>query len=169
LPGRELTVGIVGTGAEARALGVMEIMLNEYAEPHAYTYENKEDYEKRVQYCLIDDTMAEQVREIALASWRGLGCRDAGRVDLRADSAGTPNFLEVNPLAGLNPIHSDLPIICRLSGITYQTLIDMIMQSALGRISHPQPSLHSLPAPKRRPQIVKGAARAKRAAGIKQA
>jgi D-alanine-D-alanine ligase len=169
LPGRELTVGIVGTGAEARALGVMEIMLNEYAEPHAYTYENKEDYEKRVQYCLIDDTMAEQAREIALASWRGLGCRDAGRVDLRADISGTPNFLEVNPLAGLNPIHSDLPIICNLSGITYQTLIDMIVQSALRRISHPLPLIHSVPTPKVHRKILKGAARAKRAAGIKQA
>ena len=167
LPGRELTVGIVGTGAEARALGVMEIMLNEYAEPHAYTYENKEDYEKRVQYRLIDDAMAEQAREIALASWRGLGCRDAGRVDLRADSAGTPHFLEVNPLAGLNPIHSDLPIICNLSGITYQTLIDMIMQSALRRITHPQPSLHSVPAPKVQREKLKCAARTKRAAVIK--
>jgi D-alanine-D-alanine ligase len=145
----------------------MEIMLNEYAEPYAYTYENKEDYEKRVQYCLIDDTLAEQAREIALASWRGLGCRDAGRVDLRADSAGAPNFLEVNPLAGLNPIHSDLPIICNLSGITYQTLIDMIVQSALRRISHPLPLIHSVPTPKVHRKILKSAARTKRAAGIK--
>jgi D-alanine-D-alanine ligase len=167
LPGRELTVGIVGTGAEAGALGVMEIMLNEYAEPHAYTYENKEDYEKRVHYRLINDAMAEQAREIALASWRGLGCRDAGRVDLRADSAGAPNFLEVNPLAGLNPIHSDLPIICNLSGITYQTLIDLIVQSALRILPHPQPSLYSLPTPKVHRKILKGAARTKRVAGIK--
>jgi len=167
LPGRELTVGIVGTGAEARALGVMEIMLNKHAEPHAYTYENKEDYEKRVQYRLIDDALAVQAREIALASWRGLGCRDAGRVDLRADSAGTAHFLEVNPLAGMNPIHSDLPIICRLSGITYQTLIDMIVQSALRRLTHPQPSLHSIPAPKVQREKLKCAARTKRAAVIK--
>ena len=167
LPGRELTVAMVGTGAEARALGVMEIMLNEYAEPHAYTYENKEDYEKRVQYRLIDDALAVQAREIALAAWRGLGCRDAGRVDLRADSAGTPHFLEVNPLAGMNPIHSDLPIICRLSGITYQTLIDLIMQSALRRISPPLPSLHSVPTPQVQRKILKVAAKTKRAAGSK--
>ena len=169
LPGRELTVGIVGTGAEARVLGVMEILLNQYAEPHAYTYENKEDYEQRVQYRLIDDALAEQAGEIALASWRGLGCRDAGRVDLRADSSGAPQFLEVNPLAGLNPIHSDLPIICRLSGISYQTLIDMIVQSALRRISSPLPSLHAVPAAKVNRKILKCAARTKRAAGSKQA
>jgi D-alanine-D-alanine ligase len=142
----------------------MEIVLNEYAEPHAYTYENKEDYEKRVQYHLIDDALAEQAREIALVSWRGLGCRDAGRVDLRTDCFGTPHFLEVNPLAGLNPIHSDLPIICNLSGITYQTLIDMIVRSALRRLASSLPSLRPVPAPKLRREIVKDADKSKCAA-----
>jgi D-alanine-D-alanine ligase len=133
LPGREFTVGIVGTGADARALGVMEVMLNAEAEPEVYSYLNKEHYEERVRYRLADDTMARRAREIALSSWRGLGCRDGGRVDLRADTAGVPNFIEVNPLAGLNPAHSDLPILCRLAGIPYQDLIAMIMKSARQR------------------------------------
>ena len=133
LPGREFTVGIAGTGAAARALGVMEVMLNPEAEPDVYSYSNKEHYEERVRYRLADDDMAQQAAEIALISWRGLGCRDGGRVDLRADSAGVPNFIEVNPLAGLNPAHSDLPILCRLAGITYQELIAMIMTSARER------------------------------------
>jgi D-alanine-D-alanine ligase len=68
-------------------------------------------------------------------SWRGLGCRDGGRVDVRADAAGVPNLIEVNPLAGLNPAHSDLPILCRLAGIPYQDLIAMIMTSARERTS----------------------------------
>ena len=40
---------------------------------------------------------------MALAAWRALGCRDGGRVDLRRDAGGRPQFLEVNPLAGLHP------------------------------------------------------------------
>jgi D-alanine-D-alanine ligase len=136
LQGREFTVGIVGSGSSARALGVMEVMLNSEAEPDVYSYLNKEHYEERVRYRLADDTMARQASEIALSCWRGLGCRDGGRVDLRADSAGVPNFIEVNPLAGLNPAHSDLPILCRLAGITYQELIAMIMQSARKRVGN---------------------------------
>ena len=46
---------------------------------------------------------------------RALSCRDAGRVDIRCDAHGKPHFIEVNPLAGLHPQHSDLPIICTLS------------------------------------------------------
>jgi D-alanine-D-alanine ligase len=62
-----------------------------------------------------------------------LECRDAGRVDLRLAADGTPHFLEVNPLAGLHPEHSDLPIICNLAGIPYQTLIEAIVTQTLER------------------------------------
>lgn len=134
LPGREFTVGIVGTGAHARAIGVMEVVLNPDAEPEVYSYLNKEHYEERVSYRLADDETARAARDTALASWRGLGCRDGGRVDLRADAAGVPNFIEVNPLAGLHPVHSDLPILCRLAGTSYQELIAMIMHSARQRM-----------------------------------
>jgi D-alanine-D-alanine ligase len=134
LPGREFTVALVGTGKHAEALGVMEIFLGEEAEPEAYSYQNKERFEGRVEYAVVKDAVAEKAREVALATWRGLGCRDGGRVDLRADADGVPNFMEVNPLAGLNPKHSDLPILCRLVGLSYAGLIERIMQSALLRV-----------------------------------
>jgi len=51
------------------------------------------------------------------------------------DSRGNPFFLEVNPLAGLNPIDSDLPIIYRMLGIPYQQLIQEIMVSARKRLN----------------------------------
>lgn len=133
LPGREFTVGLLGTGKESRVIGVLEVMLGERAEEGAYTYDNKAHYEDRVVYRLATDPMAVRAGEVALAAWRGLGCRDAGRVDLRADEAGMPNFIEVNPLAGLHPVDSDLPILCAKVGMSYQNLIGAIMKSALSR------------------------------------
>jgi len=133
LPGRELTVGIVGTGKESFALGVMEIHLKSHAEHNVYSYKNKEHYEEFVAYEIVYDAMAIEARDTALAAWRCLGCRDAGRIDLRADATGVPNVMEINPLAGLHPVHSDLPIICGLKGIPYQELISMIMRSAMKR------------------------------------
>ncbi len=140
LPGREFTVGIIGTGEDAEALGPMEVLLREQAEPHAYSYVNKERCEELVEYRLVDDAQARQAREVALAAWRGLGCRDAGRVDIRLDAEGTPNFMEVNPLAGLHPEHSDLPIICTKVGITFRDLIGRIVDSALRRVETPRAS-----------------------------
>jgi len=133
LPGREFTVGIVGTGAAAGPVAVMEVVLNAEAEAGVYSYVNKEECESRVVYRLADDEEAKAAGAVALAVWRALGCRDGGRVDLRQDAGGRPLFLEVNPLAGLHPTHSDLPIMCTLAGIPYDALIGRIVESARRR------------------------------------
>jgi D-alanine-D-alanine ligase len=133
LPGREFTVGILGTGENAVSIGVIEVLLRANAEPDVYSYENKERFKERVEYRLVNDETAKRAEDTALAAWRGLGCRDGGRVDLRADAAGIPNFMEVNPLAGLHPENSDLCIIASMTGMTYGALIEAIMKSALKR------------------------------------
>jgi D-alanine-D-alanine ligase len=134
LPGREFTVGIIGTGREAFSPGVLEVHLTDKAEKEVYSYMNKEDWHGRIEYRLASDAMAQLTGKTALAAWRGLGCRDGGRVDLRADANGIPHFVEVNPLAGLRPNHSDLPILCELAGMPYLEMIAGIMRSAMKRI-----------------------------------
>ena len=136
LSGREFTIGITGTAEEAHVLGTMEIHLLPSAEAEVYSYVNKEKCEELVRYRLVHpngDRLVGQVEEVALAAWRALGCRDGGRVNVRCDSQGQPHFLEVNPLPGLHPQHSDLPIICGFAGIAYVALIDQIVTSALRR------------------------------------
>ncbi|MBN2468437.1 MAG: D-alanine--D-alanine ligase [Deltaproteobacteria bacterium] len=135
LPGREVTVGVLGTGKEAMSLGVMEISLRNHAECDVYSYGNKERCEDLVTYCRVTDPMAKRAEEIALTIWRAIGGRDAGRIDFRADVDGVPNFMEVNPLAGLHPAHSDLCIIASQAGMSYQKLIKSIVESAMGRLS----------------------------------
>ncbi len=139
LPGREFTVGILGAGDTARVLGVMEVLIHTPAEGEVYGYQTKEQYLDRVQYRLAADPEARQAADVALAAWRCLGCRDAGRVDLRSDGAGRPHFIEVNPLAGLNPVHSDLPILCRLLGREYLSLIRDIVDAAAARVAELPP------------------------------
>lgn len=134
LPGREFTVGLVGTGDEARVVGAMEVVLLANADPGVYTYANKEYCEDRVAYRpLLEPSWLHAAATLALAAYRALGCRDAGRVDLRADANGRLHFLEVNPLAGLHPTHSDLPILSTQAGWTYAQLIGAIVASAARR------------------------------------
>lgn len=134
LPGRELTVGIIGAGSDAMSVGALEVELLQGAEKDVYSYVNKEKCEELVKYILVRDPLALKTERLALEAWRGLGCRDAGRVDFRVDAHGTPCFLEINPLAGIHPEHSDLPILCSQAGIKYVELIEMIMLSALSRL-----------------------------------
>jgi D-alanine-D-alanine ligase len=81
-----------------------------------------------------DAQVNEQCEKVALGAWRALGCRDGGRVDLKMDCKGRVQFLEVNPLAGLNPIDSDLPMLARFVGMDYDHLIREIFSSALDRL-----------------------------------
>lgn len=137
LPGREVTVGILGTGDEAEVLGTLEIVLSEAAEQEVYSYENKERCETLVEYRPVssrDDAMVAEAERIALHAWKALDCRDGGRIDLRCDTEGRPFFLEVNPLAGLHPHHSDLPMIATSVGMPYVELIGRIVASAAKRI-----------------------------------
>jgi D-alanine-D-alanine ligase len=134
LPGREFTVGVVGTGRDARAIGTVEVNLNGRAEPDVYSYVNKEECEQLVEYRLVNDETVRLAEEVAVRAYRGLGCRDAGRLDFRCDEAGIPNFIEVNPLAGLHPTHSDLCIIATQVGIAYTELIGEIISSAMSRV-----------------------------------
>ena len=136
LCGREFTVGLVGTGEDAKVVGGMEIIINKNAEENGYTYFNKENYEGLVSYEKIEGKLAKECEELALKAWKCLNLRDGGRIDIKLDENDVPNFLEVNPLAGLNPITSDLPIMCSMIGITYQELINMIMQSAIKRLNY---------------------------------
>lgn len=135
LPGREFTVGIVGTGDNARVVGVMEIVITAKAKESTYSYHTKENWRGVVEYPMAIGDVEKKCIDVALSAWRTIGCRDGGRIDLKMDANGIPNFIEVNPLAGINPEHSDLPMLAGKKGLSFNQLIDMIMKSALTRIN----------------------------------
>jgi D-alanine-D-alanine ligase and related ATP-grasp enzymes len=131
LPGREFTVGIVGYSEEATAIGGMEVITSDNL---PYSIEVKENYQNYCKYKPLDADIIDECKSVALNAWKALDAVDAGRIDLKGDRNGKICFIEANPLAGLNPIHSDLPILSRMYGIEYQTLMEMIMKAAIKRI-----------------------------------
>lgn len=133
LPGREFTAGIVGNGSDARVVGVMEVVFNPEV-TDTYSYDNKANYEGRITYRNVTGELYDQCAQIALQAWKAIGAHDGGRVDLKANGKGNPEFIEINPLAGLNLHHSDLPILAHLNGMDFQELIAGIMKAAEKRI-----------------------------------
>lgn len=135
--GPEFTVGILGNGASARPIGVMEIAPTHGSEEtFIYSIEVKRNYETEVAYRVPPDRpepLIEAVLEVALRSYAALACRDVARVDIRVGRDGAPKFLEINPLPGLNPITSDIVILARAVGMSYETLIGRIVEGARAR------------------------------------
>ncbi len=135
LPGREFTVGIVGTGAQARVVGVMEIVFAHADTASIYSYAAKfVENSSWIRYQAPDSDSIHTLAAAALKIWRGLGCRDGGRIDFREDEYGKIHFLEINPLAGLNPDYGDLPILSKLAGLDYDALVGAILTSAMERL-----------------------------------
>jgi D-alanine-D-alanine ligase len=133
LPGREFTVGLLGAGAAARLIGVAEVTFKAGGDPSAYSYRNKMDaYDELT---LATGPLADAAGAVALAAWRALGCRDAGRIDIRCDAEGNPAFIEVNPLAGLRPDWSELTVLAEQAGLPYTALIGAILDEATTRVA----------------------------------
>jgi D-alanine-D-alanine ligase len=140
LPGVEVTVGVAGNGPDAHVLGMMEIGPAEEGQPFVYSLEVKRDWRRCVRYHVpprLDASTLDQLRRSALAAWRLLGCRDISRMDFRLDAAGTPRFIECNPLPGLNPVSGDIVL---LSAPTrpYAELVQNVLRDAAARVAGSQ-------------------------------
>jgi D-alanine-D-alanine ligase len=135
LPGREVTVGILGSGDDAFCLGVMEIGFTGRADSDCHSYYNKEHFESAAVYTPCVDAYAEKCSAIALAAHRALDIRDASRVDIRADASGEPLIMEINSLPGLAPRRSDLILLGEMAGWPHQRIMEAIMDSAVKRAS----------------------------------
>lgn len=141
IDGDEITVGVLGN-SPPRVIGVMRVLPNEPTEQFVYSLEVKRDFRRLVRYecpapLSAADTAA--IERAALAAYHALGCRDVARIDFRLKD-GTPYFLEVNPLPGLNPQSSDLVIMMvEQLGWKYERLIEEIVRAALDRLSMSRP------------------------------
>ncbi len=137
LPGREFTVAILGDDA-LQVLPIMEIVFDdESGDLPVYSYGHKIETESGVRFecpAEIDGDLEARIRQVAVDSFRALGCRDVARIDVRCDADGNPNFIECNPLPGLSPGFSDLCIIAERAGLEYADLIGAILAPALARI-----------------------------------
>jgi D-alanine-D-alanine ligase len=112
LPGREFTCAIIGNGAAARSLPLVEIRFDALpaGSKPIYGYEAKwvwdtPDRPLPIFQCPapVDAALREAVEAAALGAYHALGCRDWSRVDVRLDGAGVPRVLEINPLPGVLP------------------------------------------------------------------
>ncbi|MBV8616042.1 MAG: D-alanine--D-alanine ligase [Acetobacteraceae bacterium] len=131
IPGRELTVGVMG----ARALAVTEII----AEAGSfYDYDSKyaDGGSRHVIPARVHRRAYDQALDVALAAHRALGCRGATRADFRYDdTAGEPGrlvLLEVNTQPGLTPT-SLLPEQAAHHGIGFPALCAWMVENAACR------------------------------------
>jgi len=131
VPGRELTVGVMGD----RALTVTDILANAGA---FYDYESKygDGGSNHIVPAKIHPSIRAQALDVALKAHRALGCRGASRCDFRYDDTqGEPGrlvLLEINTQPGLTPT-SLLPEQAAFLGIDFPRLCAWMVEHATCR------------------------------------
>lgn len=120
IPGRELTVGVVG----GSVLPVIEIL----APDGNFDYHAKytPGVSQHVIPAPIPEAIAQKCRAAALAMFRALGCAGMGRVDIRLRPDGEIFVLELNNIPGLTAV-SLLPDAARAHGWSFPDLCEKIL------------------------------------------
>lgn len=129
IPGRELTVGILGD----QALPIIEIV----AKNDFYNFENKYPFLNpnaagADHFCpaALSEELTRKVQETALAAHRALGLRTYSRVDVQLSKNNEPFVLEINTIPGMTP-SSLLPEAAAAVGISYPALCARIIELSL--------------------------------------
>lgn len=126
IKGREIAVSVL----DGKALPAVEIVAPGGFYDYAAKYEKSE-----TQYlCPAPVTKAQDrhMKDLAVRSYEALGCKGAARVDFRLNLKGRPFFLEINTIPGMTE-RSLLPMAAAEAGMSYESLTERILQSALKR------------------------------------
>jgi D-alanine-D-alanine ligase len=131
IPGKELTCAVMGD----QALGVIEIV------PTTRFYDYEAKYapggSKHLLPAPVSSIVYQEVRRLAVAAHRALGCRGVSRADFRyddrTDGPGGIVCLEVNTQPGMTET-SLVPELAAHAGITFDELVRwMIEDASVGR------------------------------------
>jgi D-alanine-D-alanine ligase len=129
IPGKEITVGIIGT-KELTPLPVIEII------PKNKFYDFQAKYTKGMTEFKIPATLPEEIlkeaQDLACRAHRALGCYGMSRVDMICDPSYKIYILEVNTIPGLTEL-SLLPKAASHMKISFEELVDTLLLYALQR------------------------------------
>jgi D-alanine-D-alanine ligase len=127
--GREFSCGLLGD----EPLPVIEIVPSA-AEFYTYDAKYTPGGSRHLVPAPIDPGLAVRLQMLALSVHRLLGLRDYSRTDFIVTKQGRPYILETNALPGLTPT-SLFPDECAAAGISFDALVDRLVQGALSRTS----------------------------------
>jgi D-alanine-D-alanine ligase len=128
IAGDEVTVPVLGSGADARALPVIRIQ----APDGNYDYQNKY-FTDTTQYlvpCGLPEGEEAHIQRLVLQAYLSLGCRGWARADVMIDAVTRkPYLLEINTSPGMTS-HSLVPMSAKAAGISYPELCLQVLTLA---------------------------------------
>lgn len=134
LPGREFTVAILECSTSGpRMVMPIEIIVPANAKGDC-VLGNAEKSGNREQLLAVEEPTATIIAALADQAFTLLGARDFGRIDIKMDASGKPNFMEINLVPGMTPKTSYFPRACAINNsLPYETVVLKIAELAIAR------------------------------------
>ena len=126
LDGKSLTVGVLENGDELFATEIIEF--NTKTEWYDYEAKYTAGMTEFIIPAKLSDDMTQKVKDIAVKAFKACGCRGVSRVDFLV-SDNVPYVLEINTSPGMTDL-SDLPAQSKAMGISYENLVQIILNGA---------------------------------------
>jgi len=142
IPSHELNVSVMEENGQIKVMPLAEIDFSAFPDdmprildysakwhPDTFTYQNT----PRKIPAEIPEPVAEQVRTLAVAAWKVLGCRDYTRVDFRLDEQLNPYIIEINPNPDISP-EGGFAAAIAAGKIRYKEFIKIMLDNAKRRL-----------------------------------
>jgi D-alanine-D-alanine ligase len=130
LPGREFTVAVLGND-KPYVLPIVEIFIDKYPDnAKIYHFDIKFQEENHFGKAEMESELRAKVYNLAVNTYKALGCKDLSRIDIRCDKFGEPQIIEVNCLPGLNPnldYGSYFPWAAHYGGLNYDDIVTLVL------------------------------------------
>ncbi len=130
IKGRELTVAVMGSEQNVRALPVIEII------PKIsgwFDYKAKYEVGGSEEVCPADipDAIRDEIQNLAIKAFKAIGCKDLARADFIWDTEhNIMYFLEINTIPGMTQT-SLAPQAAKVAGMEFGEFLDKLIDYAL--------------------------------------
>lgn len=134
LGGKEFTVAVIKSGSGKMSVSAIELVppVSSGTLRILGARVKTQDTEIRKEVGRND---IDSVKEVAVASFQGLGARGFGRIDVKMDSDGLCYFMEANLVPGMNDGTSYFPIACEIANdMSYDKVVRLMLDECFGRV-----------------------------------
>lgn len=132
---REVEVGVLGNDTPLASVPGEIVSSGEYYDYQAKYLDGKS---QMLIPAPLDTELAERIRDVAVKAFKAIACNGLCRADFFIRKTdGRILINEVNTMPGFTP-YSMYPLLWRETGLSYETLLDRLIELAMGRFAKRQ-------------------------------